>query len=102
MKHRWLNFRILHLAFWVASIATLVVRGSQPGFRVGWDLHVYENAMQALRMGHDPYADGIAAQRQLQPKMQAARQPIGKTWRRSYYYNIGVARTEGFLVTQTG
>ena len=29
----------------------------------GWDFKIYLNALHSLRLGHDPYADGIAVQR---------------------------------------
>jgi hypothetical protein len=46
----------------LASVAILIW-GLVPGYVVGWDLHVYENALHALKAGHDPYLDGIAVQR---------------------------------------
>ena len=46
--------------FWVASIVTTVVMvWSGPA---AWDFQVYRNAIQSVRTGGDPYADGIAVQ----------------------------------------
>jgi hypothetical protein len=51
------------IVFWVLAVIAIVVWGSLPGTDKGWDLHVYGNAIHAMRVGHDPYLDGIAVQR---------------------------------------
>jgi hypothetical protein len=53
----------LALVFWALAVIAIVVWGSLPGTLLGWDLHVYVNAIRAMRAGHDPYLDGIAVQR---------------------------------------
>ena len=46
--------------FWFASIVTvLLMAWSGPA---AWDCQVYHNAIQSVRRGGDPYADGIAVQ----------------------------------------
>lgn len=51
----------LIVLFWMgAIIAVAVMARVQPA---GWDAHVYWKAIQSLRRGADPYAEGIAAQR---------------------------------------
>src|ERR1700728_2288589 len=49
--------------FWVCAIITAVIWFFIPSAASGWDLHVYANAIHSLRIGHDPYLDGIAVQR---------------------------------------
>jgi hypothetical protein len=51
------------IIFWIFAVISIVVWMFQPGFVVGWDLHVYERALFSLRAGHDPYLDGITVQR---------------------------------------
>ena len=54
---------ILSILFWICAIVTIITWVRVPSLIVGWDLHVYATAMRYLRIGHDPYVDGIAIQR---------------------------------------
>ena len=62
-RDRSIWYRILPIVFWVVALATVPILSSVQEPATGWDLHVYANAVQSLRAGHDPYADGIAVQR---------------------------------------
>lgn len=52
----------LLVIFWVLAAAATPLWGSLnvPGW--GWDFHVYSDAVQSLREGHDPYVQGTMAQ----------------------------------------
>jgi len=50
-------------AFWIISSASILILIFLRLSPVGWDLHVYANAIHSLRAGHDPYAEGVAVQR---------------------------------------
>ncbi len=56
-------YRRVAVTFWVLSSIAILVWGLVPSYVVGWDLHVYENALHSLKAGHDPYLDGTAVQR---------------------------------------
>lgn len=49
-------------AAWTAAALALAAMVLLSGGNVGWDLHVYHNAMVSLQAGHDPYLDGMAVQ----------------------------------------
>jgi hypothetical protein len=49
--------------FWLCAIITAVTWFFTPTSAADWDLHVYAKAIDSLRIGHDPYLDGIAIQR---------------------------------------
>jgi hypothetical protein len=52
---------VVPLVFWILAIAAIPVWNAlDPGN--GWDAKVYLNAIRSIKAGHDPYADGIAAQ----------------------------------------
>lgn len=53
----------LAAVFWLCAIISIVIWAFSPSVSPGWDLHVYGNAVRSLRIGHDPYLDGIAVQR---------------------------------------
>lgn len=57
------RYTILSFLFWLGAFASLptLIAAEHPA--AGWDLHVYANAVRSLAAGHDPYADGVAAQR---------------------------------------
>lgn len=48
--------------FWALTTLAILIWSMVPGYTVGWDLEVYRNAAHALRLGHDPYVDGMAVQ----------------------------------------
>jgi hypothetical protein len=48
--------------FWLCSIISATIWFFVPSAASDWDLHVYANAIHSLRIGHDPYLDGIAVQ----------------------------------------
>lgn len=48
--------------FWSCAVLAVVLWSLVPGYVVGWDYAVYGKAIQSLRLGHDPYTDGIAVQ----------------------------------------
>jgi hypothetical protein len=58
------RYRLLAGIFWVLLAVTILVRVRNPGYHAAWDAKVYQGAMQSLRAGHDPYIDGVAAQRE--------------------------------------
>jgi hypothetical protein len=61
MTNRFSGQRGILILFWVLACVTIPIwMHTDPP---AWDLHVYENAAHALQKGHDPYADGIAAQK---------------------------------------
>ena len=53
----------LAVVFWLCAMITAVTWFFVPTAASGWDLQVYASAIHSLRMGHDPYLDGIAIQR---------------------------------------
>lgn len=57
---RWLTRERIVVLFWMAAIATVIVMVSSSP--VGWDARNCSKAVQSLRHGGDPYAEGIAAQ----------------------------------------
>ena len=63
--------RILAVLCWVGALASLPVLVRAGLSLWGWDLHVYANAIRALQLGHDPYADGIAVQQAFHATPQA-------------------------------
>ena len=63
MKFRF-TVRTIPYVFWVLASSAILIWSLVPTYVVGWDLEVYENAIRALRLGHDPYLDGIAVQRE--------------------------------------
>ena len=63
MTLRWRDTRVIAAVFWVLALSALVLQAPLADIHVGWDLHVYQRAIAAMQMGHDPYADGIAVQR---------------------------------------
>lgn len=52
----------LPILLWVAALAFLPLWPHLAHHPVLWDLDVYRQTILSLRAGHDPYADGIAAQ----------------------------------------
>jgi len=52
----------LPVIFWGLAVLAIAIWSLVPGYTIGWDSHVYVRAIQSLQQGHDPYADGIAAQ----------------------------------------
>ena len=60
---QWTRYRKVAMGFWTLAIIAIAVWSQVPGYVAGWDLRVYENAVDSLRAGHDPYLDGIAVQR---------------------------------------
>jgi hypothetical protein len=63
MKFSSTVLRNISIVFWVLAVAAVAIWSAVPGYVVGWDLRVYGAAVEALRAGHDPYADGVAIQR---------------------------------------
>ena len=57
------GYRRVAFIFWVLTCIAIAIWSQVPGYVVGWDLDVYAAAIRSLRLGHDPYADGIAIQR---------------------------------------
>ncbi len=56
----WLSRRRIIVVFWVAAmIAVAAMAYTGPA---GWDAQIYWRAVQTIRHGGDPYAEGIAAQ----------------------------------------
>jgi len=55
--------RLIPRIFWSCAVLAIVIWGLVPGYDAGWDLRVYKAAILSLRAGHDPYEDGMAAQR---------------------------------------
>lgn len=52
---------LIPVVFWILAIAAVPLWWVfDPGN--GWDAKVYRDAIHSLQAGHDPYADGIAAQ----------------------------------------
>ena len=62
MPIRFKSYKKIVLVMWVLAIATIPIWSAIQNPKPGWDLQVYRNAVHALRIGHDPYADGIARQ----------------------------------------
>lgn len=56
-------FSSIVVIFWLCAILAAVIWFFVPSAASGWDLRVYAGAIHSLRMGHDPYLDGIAVQR---------------------------------------
>ena len=52
----------LAAAFWAIAFLAIAILAPRQRFPPGWDVRVYTNAIHSLRLGHDPYADGIAVQ----------------------------------------
>ena len=48
--------------FWIIAFIAMAILAPQQRYSPGWDVRVYTNAIHSLRLNHDPYADGIAAQ----------------------------------------
>jgi hypothetical protein len=57
------GYRRIAVVFWALALTAIAIWSVVPGYVVGWDLQIYENAVHALHAGHDPYVDGIAVQR---------------------------------------
>lgn len=57
---RWLTRERVVVLFWLAAIATVIVMATTSP--AGWDARNCLKAVQSLRHGGDPYAEGIAAQ----------------------------------------
>ena len=55
--------RKIAILFWILAYGTIPILWRVQAPPPGWDLKVYANAVHSLRIGHDPYADGVAAQR---------------------------------------
>ena len=53
--------RIVLLTLLVLTLATIPVWAHFDN--AGWDAQIYHKAVESIQQGHDPYADGIAAQR---------------------------------------
>ncbi len=53
--------RVMVLVLWALALIAIPfwIRSDVPG----WDSHIYANALRSIQAGHDPYADGMAAQR---------------------------------------
>lgn len=58
--NRRLAYRLLPYAFWIMALVAVPawISFDSPG----WDAEVYVRAVRSVRVGHDPYADGIAVQ----------------------------------------
>jgi len=54
-------YKLIPLIFWILAIATVPI-WCIFDTHYGWDAKVYLNTIHSLQAGHDPYADGIAAQ----------------------------------------
>ncbi len=69
--------------FWVLAFAAipLWIKTDPPA----WDLHVYLNALHAMKAGHDPYADGIAVQEAYHARQMV--QPNGDPPPYTYVYS---------------
>lgn len=70
------KYRFVVILFWVLAFATIPVLWRIQDPPAGWDLRVYSNAAKSLHAGHDPYADGIAAQ-QVYHEHLARQDPYG-------------------------
>jgi hypothetical protein len=57
---RWLSRQRLIIPFWIAAIISVAVMATTGP--AGWDARNCGKAIQSLRHGGDPYAEGIAAQ----------------------------------------
>lgn len=56
----WLSRQRVIVLFWIAAVVTAAAMAyTGPA---GWDAQIYWRAVQTLRHGGDPYAEGIAAQ----------------------------------------
>lgn len=54
--------RALPLIFWVLAIAAAGIWARFQGPHLGWDIHIYGDALHSLRLEHDPYLDAILTQ----------------------------------------
>ena len=50
------------LTFWLMAALAIPIWVAHDS--AAWDVHIYQKAQQSLRIGHDPYSDAIAIQRQ--------------------------------------
>jgi len=49
--------------FWVMALIAVAAWTLVPGYTIGWDSHVYVEAIHSLKAGHDPYLDATTRQR---------------------------------------
>jgi glycosyl transferase family 87 len=58
---RWFARERVLILFWLAASATVLIMAVR--VPAGWDAGIYEKAIQSVRHGVDPYAAGLAEQR---------------------------------------
>jgi hypothetical protein len=71
LKHSIDRHSLLACTFWILAACSIPALLSVQTPPAGWDLHVYANAVRALRAGADPYLNGIAVQRAMHAEMLA-------------------------------
>jgi len=61
MTFRLTGYRWIAVIFWALTVLAIAIWSFVPGYVIGWDLRACTDAIHSLKLGHDPYADGVAA-----------------------------------------